>query len=346
MRSRFAGIALLGLALCSCSEAESPPEADGTTRSAIIAGTVSTSDQDAVVLLYRANRDQTCTGTMVAPNLVVTARHCVSDTNTNAQVVDAEPSDIRVYVGRTALVSLARNADHPATVGRELFVASSRSLYPDIAFVVLEASLKTPLANIRLDSPGVQVGESLRVIGYGIDETGTRPVWRMQRSDLVVYAVGPGRSRVGEPLAAGELVFGEAACSGDSGGPAFSTATGELVAIASRVGNGTTPNADDPAAFCTGDKADDVYTDFSPVRDLVARAFAAAEGHPLASTEAPASNDATTNDAKSDGGGCALASKRTPGGAIAFVMLSGALVVFTARRRRRSTRARLVRGQR
>jgi secreted trypsin-like serine protease len=103
----------------------------------------------------------------------------------------------------------------------------------------------------------------------------------MQRGGLVVRQIGPGRSPIGEHIMRGELVFGEAACSGDSGGPAFSETTGALVAIASRVGNGTEPTLEEPAAFCVGENADDVYTDFTPAADVVTRAFAAAGASPV-----------------------------------------------------------------
>src|SRR5690606_16310850 len=102
-----------------------------------------------------------------------------------------------------------------------------------------------------------------------------------QRGDLVVSQIGPGRSPIGERIERGELVIGEAACSGDSGGPAFSAETGALVAIASRVGNGTTPSAEAPAAFCVGESTDDVYTDFTPVLGVATRAFAAAGAAPV-----------------------------------------------------------------
>jgi hypothetical protein len=315
MQARFIALLLAG-SLISCSPEpplEPPGERIATRRDAIIAGSESTTDQDYVVLLYRPANNQTCTATMVAPNLLVTARHCVSDVSKSGRAVDGAPG------------------------GKQIVVDGS-SMYPDVAFVVLAKSLSTPVATMRLD-PGVTVGESLDVIGYGIDETGTRPVRRMQRSGLEVYAVGPGRSQIGEPLARGEIVFGEAACSGDSGGPAFSTETGELVAIASRVGNGTAPNDADPAAFCVGEKADDVYTDFTPVRDLAARAFAIADGRELATAPIVGADPAAPNEAGSGSGdgGCAMSTKRT---SPSMALLGIFAVVLLVLDRRRPSRPR------
>jgi hypothetical protein len=270
----------LTLACLAISCAPSTPVEHTATRSdAIIAGRESGTDQDAVVLLYLANRNQTCTGTMVAPNLLVTARHCVGEADEDGVVTDYAPADLRVFVGANALASL-RDESEPATRGKALVVAPGKSLYPDVAFLLLEDALPTPVAAIRL-SAGVGVGETVGVIGYGVDESGERPKVRMQRGGLLVSQIGPGRSGIGEPIRRGELVFGEAACSGDSGGPAFSADTGALVAIASRVGNGVEPTADSPASFCVGDEADDIYTDFTPAADLTTHAFAAAGASPV-----------------------------------------------------------------
>lgn len=296
MFDRALGLTLIVSALAACSAGDAArDERSGSTTQAIIAGQESHADQDAVVLLFQSARNQTCTGTMIAPNLLVTARHCVGEAKADGTVVDHAASDLRVYTGPAALVALREREGEPTTLGQKLVVATSRGLYPDIAFVVLEDSLSTPVAAMRL-ARGVGVGEKLGVIGYGLDESGTRPAQRMQRGGLVVSLVGPGRSQIGERIERGEIVFGEAACSGDSGGPAFSTTTGALVAIASRVGNGTLPNDRSPASFCVGDNTNDVYTDFTPVADLATKAFAAAGATPvLEDSVAPAKEGELAN---------------------------------------------------
>ena len=310
-------LACLAISCAPSTPVEAIAERTSTRSDAIIAGRESGIDQDAVVLLYLANRNQTCTGTMVAPNLLVTARHCVGEANDDGVVTDYAPADLRVFVGANALTALRDDESKPATRAKELVVPPGHSLYPDIAFLVLEDSLSTPVTAIRL-SHGVGVGETVGVIGYGVDESGERPKARMQRSGLLVSQIGPGRSGIGEPIRRGELVFGEAACSGDSGGPAFSVDTGALVAIASRVGNGVEPTADAPASFCIGDEADDIYTDFTPAADVTTRAFAAAGASPvledsvsparqgeLASAKLGTANDPKTQDDNAlSGGGC------------------------------------------
>jgi secreted trypsin-like serine protease len=353
MHDRFLGLTLACLAI-SCAPSKAV-ERTGTRSDAIIAGRESGADQDAVVLLYLSTRNQTCTGTMVAPNLLVTARHCVGDTDEDGVVADYAPNDLRVFVGADALSTLREDESKPATRGKQLVVAAGKSLYPDVAFLVLEDSLSTPVAAVRL-SGGVAVGETLGVIGYGVDESGERPRTRMQRTGLVVSQIGPGRSGIGEPIMRGELVFGEAACSGDSGGPAFSADTGALVAIASRVGNGEEPSTDSPASFCVGDTTDDIYTDFVPVDEIATRAFAAAGASPvLEDSVAPAKQGelasahlephaaaASNDDSALTGGGCqatpmAPSTPLSSATALLVAALAAVAARFTSSRRCRSS---------
>lgn len=346
MLDRSTGLLLVALLAAGCSVSPAR-ERTSTTAGAIIEGRESGPEQDAVVLLFHDGPGhQTCTATMLAPNLLVTARHCVGSLAESGAVEDWDARDLRVFVGREAFSVLREDPTRSAASGRELVVPSSRSFYPDVALVVLDRALDTPVAPMRIDG-GASVGERLDVVGFGLDESGTRPAARMERTGLEIYALGPGRSRIGEPLAKGELVFGEAACSGDSGGPAFSSATGALVAVASRVGNGTAPNAEAPAAFCIGDDTDDVYTDLSPVTDVVSRAFVAAGASPRLEQGGPASDGTLASAPLPAGasaapppsvvatrGGCsASASTSAPSGAIAAMIAAGLLARLLDRRR-------------
>ena len=89
--SCVAALALLAAAATACSSVAQP--AEGSERgetgrvarvsAAIIDGTSSDASQDAVVRLVivdptNSATDTVCTGTLVAPDIVLTARHCVS----------------------------------------------------------------------------------------------------------------------------------------------------------------------------------------------------------------------------------------------------------------------------
>src|SRR5688572_21292826 len=75
--------------LCLAAGCAVPPadESLGKNSSPIINGSADTSKNDSVVLIAIRKNGQLqgdCTGTMVAPNLVLTARHCVSQTDEGA----------------------------------------------------------------------------------------------------------------------------------------------------------------------------------------------------------------------------------------------------------------------
>ncbi len=71
--------ALATLLLVACSNASD--DAPRSLAQAVIGGTESSATHDQIVLLVHSDGAKvfaTCSGTLVAPNVVMTARHCVS----------------------------------------------------------------------------------------------------------------------------------------------------------------------------------------------------------------------------------------------------------------------------
>ena len=217
-----------------------------------------------------------CSGALVAPNLVLTAWHCVAQTVTSTIACDAsgqsldgpqlgadvDASSVGVYVGAKPNVYGAGDAH-----GTKIFHASGSVMCnDDVAFVALDRSLAPAPLALRL-SPGARLGELLRVVGYGQNDGGYGTAVRVVKSGLDVLGVGAGVSASNTALGASEFELGESTCQGDSGGPVLD-ASGAIVGVVSRGG------------ACT-DSYGHVFDEPSGVPDVMSSAFAFVSAAPL-----------------------------------------------------------------
>ena len=297
-------VAMSALAVGCSSSDETSSEHETLARAAqpIISGTPSTSDQDAVILLAIRSGGQlqgTCSGTLIAPNLVLTARHCVSDTDEGALCTkdgtplqqgvvhsDHAPTDLYVYTGVDG-IRLADDPTRAAARGKSVIHQQVQNICDaDIAFIVLDQSIQGRVATIRLNS-AAREGELLTAIGWGLTEAGGLPTTRQQRTGIAVQAVGPlvldAQSNIG--LGGSEFLVGESFCSGDSGGPSMSS-KGAVVGVVSRGGGGAM-NPNNPASNCVGSNVFNFYTQLDQKADLVMQAFAAAGATPRLEGDPP-----------------------------------------------------------
>ncbi len=298
MLSRRTGLLVLsalaagGILVVGCRSEGAATTGDGHE---IIGGEVDTKvANDATVLVVRMSEGvalNTCTGTVVAPNLVLTARHCVSQTDklsscridgtaiSGAAIrSDVAAGDLLVYTGSNAIREFANRTQAGARGTAIVHESVDVLCNSDVAFLVLDQDLETPVAPLRLDR-GPDKAELLTAVGYGYTETG-RARTRMRRENVPVLEVGPltlGADRAG--IGASEFQVGEVFCAGDSGGPAYS-ARGAVVGVVARGGNGTI-NEDNPELGCVGTKTRGVYTFLANKPDLVKKAFESAGAPPL-----------------------------------------------------------------
>lgn len=294
MRSYFSVIpaaSMLFLVACASTPEGANSKATGKATSAIIKGSNSDESQDSVVRLVYVNQSTgeigSCTGTMLAPNLVLTARHCVARTDEGAACkTDGTPVGAgKVYENRKATdLYVFKGKDRPKFQGRPKPDGTGSAIIDDgaktlcshdVALVVLAAPIEgIPISSIRLDAPPT-VGEEFTAVGWGVTDKSQDPDVRQQR-DLVVDLVGPSTEQIG--ISAVEFEVGEGICSGDSGGPAIAKASGAVIGIVSRGGNGQ--SGQNPAAGCIGAETRNIFSFPAGFKELIMKGFEAAEAEP------------------------------------------------------------------
>ena len=207
-----------------------------------------------------------CSGSLIAPNVVLTARHCVSvqsstmvscDQSGNSLTGDNFTGDqpaasIHVFTGVQPTLS-----GTPVANGSAIFHPSGNVLCNgDMALVVLDTAI-TSAAPLRLRlSAAPNPGETLRAVGYLEKTIRSAPIGtRFRKDGLPILAVGSTVSASQTPLGSNEFELGEAMCEGDSGGPARDEMTGAIVGIVSpRRGmhRRRRPRLQPPLGLCVG----------------------------------------------------------------------------------------------
>lgn len=281
--ARVIGALLGAFAASACSAPSS--ETVSTESEPVLYGTVSTSDEDMVVEVISKSDTvtHTCTGTLLASNVVITARHCVANyldapftCTSDGELTPAsqggkmgpllDPSHITVRKG------IKPNASSMVATAAKVFATQATTICRnDIAVLVLDTMLTDlPISPVRLGA-GNTVNEKLRVVGYGVDENsmfGTRHT----RSGLAISQIGSSQFRpMGDNIPPRTFVTeGPALCIGDSGGPAFSLASGAIIGVWSQV-----------VGDCDASTSRNYFTEIAPFEDeLITPAFAQAGALP------------------------------------------------------------------
>ena len=283
MRTAFLFCTLL--AATACGQPVDEP-AIGSLEQAVVNGTVSPASDDSAVFIRTTPAEGdavVCTGTVIAPNLVVTALHCVTHSTLGLFTCKPDgslsvqnradgtigamlrPEEVGIYVGANIIGA------EPVAHGAQLLgTGSTQICRGDLAFVVLDTAIEAPISAVRLGY-GVESGDLVRVVGYGeTEEYGSSG--RHVREGRRVIDVGP--LTQDEPSISASprtFVVNEGPCHGDSGGPAFSEDTGSLVGVYSLAAG----------EDCTAVGVRNVYTHLSTYNSFVLDAFAAAGAEPV-----------------------------------------------------------------
>jgi uncharacterized protein (TIGR03382 family) len=283
-----------------------------TVAAPIIGGTLAP-DDDAVVMIASFPTDRstllTCSATLVAPDVLLTAAHCV------------DPATHPGHVFGAFLGADASSYDTLAELEPQLVAIRATHIHADydtappfhadigVALLTSPITDVTPIRYRRTPLAAADVGSPARIVGYGQAMLGVNSSTRRQ-AETVIAALDPG-----DTIAVGSA--GRVTCLGDSGGPAlFDGGDGEeLVGVDSYADNG---NCDQPAHF----RRPDLYLPF--IDEYTGYQPAMPDADP-----GSGGDDDGGDDTGGGGGGC---SAGHDGGVGALVLL--ALVGLMTRRRR------------
>ncbi len=228
------GLLLVG----ACSSGEPlGPQTLGQRHHAIDGGELA-ADQTAVfgLLAHEGQSLVSCTATLIAPNLLLTAQHCVAATESEKVVCDESPfGELRPAEGVFAGNSTVLDETTQWFQAREIHVpaAGSDVCGGDIALIILRENVPANVAVPavpRLDQ-GTMLGEVYAAVGYGSTRNDSSFGRRMIRRELEVIC--PTDGHCGSVIKSNEFLGEVGACQGDSGGPALDTA-GQVLGALSR----------------------------------------------------------------------------------------------------------------
>jgi secreted trypsin-like serine protease len=156
-----------------------------------------------------------CTGTLVAPNVVVTAAHCHFGGCKDRVLVGADVDDVAATV-----IGVASSHPHP-----DYGTAGPNS---DLCVLVLDSDAGVAPRAVA-DATAIEDAMSVRIVGFGnVDTEGSTGYGKCRMVDVPLAAADPkfGADPAME-FVAGAPFLDRDSCNGDSGGPAYVQVDGD-----------------------------------------------------------------------------------------------------------------------